>query len=65
MKQRYANLKVVAAVPLYNPRDEVIGTLSLSSTDIGSPLALESGYQQHLALAEQVAVILVELMHVA
>jgi hypothetical protein len=65
MKARYADLKVVAALPLHNQRDEVIGTLSLASTSIASRMVMDEGYQQHLALAEQVAVILVELMHVA
>lgn len=64
MKARYAKLTAVAAVPLFDPDGKVIGTLSLSSEATNTKLITDLGYSEHLALAEQVAVVLVDLLRV-
>jgi hypothetical protein len=64
MQQRYEKLTAVAAAPLTDRSGKMIGILSLSSTVDGTALASEPGYKEHLALAQKVAVALVDLLHV-
>lgn len=64
MKERFKGLTAVAAVPLFDREGSVIGTLSLSSTSPATKLTTDLGYNEHLALAEQVAVILIDLLRI-
>jgi hypothetical protein len=61
---RYSDLTAVAAVPLYDRAGGVIGTLSLSSRSPGTKLTSEHGYSEHVALAMQVSVTLIDLLRV-
>ena len=64
LQERFANLTAVAAVPLFDREDKVLGTLSLSSRSPATKLTTDHGYAQHVALAQQVAVTLVDLLRV-
>ena len=63
-QRRFAELAAVAAVPLFDREDKILGTLSLSSKSPASKLTTEHGYAQHVALAQQVSVALVDLLRV-
>ena len=49
-------------MPVLNARGEVIAVLSGSSEDADSPLGSPDGYAEHVALADAMARILVDLL---
>jgi putative methionine-R-sulfoxide reductase with GAF domain len=59
---RYQELSVVAAMPVTNARGEVIAVLAGSSTDPGSALAGDEGFDAQLLMAQEVARVLVDLL---
>ena len=61
-QEQYRNLAIVAAMPVLNARGEVIAVLSGSSEDADSPLGSPDGYAEHVALADAMARILVDLL---
>jgi hypothetical protein len=61
-QERFSELTAVAAVPLQDRTGYVFGTLSLSSTATDNTLTTEGGYEEHVALAEQISVALVDLI---
>ena len=62
MKRRYKDLTAVAAAPLVDRDLNTIGALSLSSKDPQTRLASRDAEWQHLELAVQVSVVLVDLL---
>jgi hypothetical protein len=61
-QQRYADLAAVAAMPVTNAAGEVIAVLSASTTDAGSGLTGNEGFEAFVALADAVARVLVDLL---
>lgn len=61
-RERYKDLAVVAAMPVLNATGRAIGVLSGSSRDPASLLAEMEGFQEHVALADGMARILVDLL---
>jgi len=64
LQQRFAGLTAVAAVPLLDRQDKILGVLSLSTRSPAPKLTTEHGYAQHVALGQQVSVTLVDLLRV-
>lgn len=63
-QRRYSDLTAVAAVPLTDREGNVLGTLSLSTRAPGTNLTTDAGYAEHVALAQQISVALVDLLRV-
>lgn len=63
-QDRYKDLAVVAAMPVRTVRDKVIGVLSVSSAINDGHLRSPDAILEHLALAEIVARILVDMLGV-
>jgi hypothetical protein len=61
-ERRGASLTAVAAVPLWDRGGRVLGTLTLSSRGPDARLTTAAGYEEHLALAQQVSVCVTELL---
>lgn len=61
-QQRYADLAVVAAVPVANASGQPIAVLSASSKEPGTKLTSPEGFRYHLFLADLVARVLVDLL---
>lgn len=59
---RYADLVAVAAMPVTNAAGEVIAVLSASTSDPGTRLATDEGFEALVALADAVARVLVDLL---
>jgi hypothetical protein len=64
LHERFADLTAVAAVPLWDREGKILGVLSLSTKSPAPRLTTQHGTAQHVALAQQVSVTLVDLIRV-
>jgi hypothetical protein len=62
-QRRARDLAVVAAMPVTNAGRDVIAVLAGSSVDPWSALATAEGFDAHLLVAQEVARVLVDLLH--
>jgi putative methionine-R-sulfoxide reductase with GAF domain len=62
-QHRARNLALVAAMPVTNASGTVIAVVSASSADPDSTLATDEGFDGHLLVAQEVARVLVDLLH--
>jgi hypothetical protein len=62
-QRRYADLQLVAAMPVRNAGGRTIGVLTASTKDPSSQAATDAGYGEHLHLALLMARVLVDLLH--
>lgn len=63
LQRRYADLELVAAMPVKSAGGRTIGVLTASSRDANSQAASDAGYDEHLKLAVLVSRVLVDLLH--
>ncbi len=62
-QRRARDLAMVAAMPVTNASEDVVAVLAGSSTDPWSRLAGPDGFDAHLLVAQEVARVLVDLLH--
>ena len=61
-QERFSDLTAVAAMPVTNASGAVIGVLTASSSDGQHQLATQEAFDQHLAIAEMVGRLLIDVL---